>query len=135
MSTVAPATRPRVNVALWVVQALLAAFYLMGAVPKILGDPVVLEGFALIGFGAAATMVIGLLEVAGAVGLLVPRLCGVAALGFVGLMVGAVLFTVAGIGVGAAVVPAVLLVVVGAVAWARRDRTVALSAILFRRVS
>ena len=135
MTTVSRSATSPVTIALWVVQVLLAAFYLMGAVPKILGDPVVLENFALIGFGPVATVVIGLLEVVGAVGLLVPRLCGVAALGFVGLMVGAVFFTVIGIGVGAAVLPAVLLVVVGGVAWARRDRTGALFVLLFRRGS
>src|SRR5687767_11966528 len=107
----AATTSRRSDIALWVLQVLLAAFYAMGALPKILGDPATLQSFALIGFGPTGTLVIGVLEVAGAIGLLVPRLCGLAALAFAGLMTGAVLLSAIGIGVAAALLPAGLLVV------------------------
>jgi putative oxidoreductase len=132
MTTTAPTTRRPANIALWVLQVALAAFYALGAVPKVLGDPTVLDGFAAIGWGPTGTLVIGVLELAGAVGLLVPRLCGLAALGFVGLMAGAVAFTVSALGVAAAALPAVLLVLVGLLAWARWDRTAALVAMARR---
>lgn len=120
------ARRRAAQVGLWVLQVLLAAVYLMSALPKFFADPTTVAGFAAIGFGPAAMIAIGVLEVAGAVGLLVPRLCGVAALAFVGLMVGAVIATVLGVGAAMAVVPGTLLVLVAIVAWGRRDRTVAL---------
>jgi uncharacterized membrane protein len=83
-------------------------------------------GFAAIGFDPTGMMVIGVLEVLGAVGLLVPWLSGVAALALAGLMVGAVAFTVVGLGPAQAALPAVLLVLDAVVAWVRRDRTRAL---------
>ncbi|WP_214402946.1 DoxX family protein [Pseudonocardia lacus] len=124
-----PATRstPRwAHVATWVLQVGLAAMYLMSAVPKFLADPAAVAGFAAIGVDPTGMVVIGVLEVLGAVGLLVGRLCGVAAVALAALMVGAVLFTVAGPDPAGAVLPAVLLVLDALVAWVRRDRTVEL---------
>ena len=62
--------------------------------------------------------VVGALEIAGAVGLLVPRLSGLAALGLVGLMVGATLTNVFVLGTSP-LLPLGLLVVSGLVAWGR----------------
>ncbi|MCO1654011.1 DoxX family protein [Pseudonocardia humida] len=121
-----PTTRsaPRwAHIATWVLQVGLAAMYLMSAVPKFLGDPTVVAGFAAIGFGPTGMAVIGVLEVLGAVGLVVARLAGVAAAALAALMVGAVLFTLAGPDPAAVVLPAVLLVLDAVVAWVRRDRT------------
>jgi len=44
---------------------------------------------ARLGIGAAGMHAIGVLEVAGAIALVIPRLCGLAALAFVALMSGA----------------------------------------------
>lgn len=121
------------NVALWVLQALLAAVYAAGAMPKLTAQPEAVAGFADIGFGIAGMYVIGALEVAGAIALLIPRLCGPAALAFVGLMVGAVTVTVLHLDAADAIVPATLLVLVAILGWARRDRTAALAALLSRR--
>jgi putative oxidoreductase len=73
--------------------------------------------------------VIGVLEVTGSVALLVPRLCGLAALAFVALMVGAVATTLIGLDAPRAVVPATVLVMAAVVARGRRDRTAALVAL------
>ena len=116
-------TRRSRNVSLWVLQGLLAAVYVMSALPKLTADPQVVAGFAAIGFGPVGLFVIAVLEIAGAVALLIPRLCGLAALAFVGLMLGAVVATALGVGVGMAALPATLLVLVAVVAWARRGRT------------
>ena len=84
----APASRAG-NVGLWVLQAGLALQFAGGGLLKLSGAPVMAELFADIGAGQWLRYLVGLLEVAGAVGLLVPRLSGLAALGLAGLMVGA----------------------------------------------
>ena len=114
------------HVATWVLQVGLAGMYLMSAAPKFAGDPAAVAGFAAIGIDPTGMLVIGVLEVLGAVGLLVPWLSGVAALALAGLMVGAVAFTVVGLGPAQAALPAGLLVLDAVVAWVRRDRTLAL---------
>lgn len=128
-SSAAPSTgvrRPRTGtVALWVLQVALAGVFVAAGLPKVAGDPVAVAGFELLGLGMAGMYVVGWLELAGAVALLVPRLAGLAALCQVALMVGAVIVT-------AILVPAMLafpaltLAGVCVVAWSRRDRTAAL---------
>jgi hypothetical protein len=56
---------------------------------KVSGAPAMVDLFATIGAGQWLRYVVGALELAGAIGLLVPRLSGLAALGLVGLLVGA----------------------------------------------
>lgn len=112
------------NAALWVLQAALAAYFVYSGF-LLFGDDFIGK-FDEIGFGQWLRYLTGGLEVAGAVGLLVPRLCGLAALGLVGVMAGAVgteLFLLAR---GDATLPALLLVAAAVVAWFRRDRTLAL---------
>jgi uncharacterized membrane protein YphA (DoxX/SURF4 family) len=129
----APVTPRWADVATWALQIGLAAMYLMSAVPKFVADPAAVAGFAALGIDPTGMLLIGVLEVAGAVGLLVPRLSGLAAAGLVALMVGAVAFTVVGVGAAAALLPAVLGVLAAVVAWVRRDRTAALVGALRRR--
>jgi hypothetical protein len=62
-----------------------------------------------------------------------PRLTGLAALGFVALMTGAVVFTWAILGAAFVAIPAVTGVVAAVVAWGRRDSTRRLVAQLRRR--
>lgn len=112
----------------WIGQGVLALLYVMAAAPKLGNDPHTLAEFGRLGIGAAGMHTIGILEVAGAIALLIPRLCGVAALGFVALMSGATSLTLAHIGVANALIPAAFLVAAVVVAWARRDRTAQLAA-------
>ena len=79
------------NFALWAFQALLALQFAMAGFVKVIGDPAMVEMFATIGIGQWFRYVVGALELAGAVGVLIPRLSGLAALGLVCLMVGATL--------------------------------------------
>ncbi len=126
LQTTAPtATRKRVlNISLWVVQVLLAAFYVSGALSKLAGQQVMVEMYDQIGFGQWLRYLTGILELAGAVGLLVPRLCGLAAAGLAAVMVGATTASVLFLGgPSTAVLPAGLFVVFVLLAWARRDRT------------
>ena len=121
----APARGRALNVALWVLQALLALQFAVGGFLKVGGNPAMVEMFADIGVGQWFRYLVGTLEIAGAVGVLIPRLSGLAALGLVCLMAGAALTNLAILGTSP-LLPLVLLMVGALVAWGRRERTVAL---------
>ncbi|HEU0285943.1 MAG TPA: DoxX family protein, partial [Nocardioidaceae bacterium] len=99
---------------------------------KLTADPAMVDLFADIGAGQWLRVVVGAIEVAGAVGLLVPALSGRAALGVTALMTGAA-------GTNVFVIhespwlPIALLAVAGLVGYARRARTVAFVETLRRR--
>jgi uncharacterized membrane protein YphA (DoxX/SURF4 family) len=114
----APVARA-VNLALWVLQALLAVQFAAGGLAKLAGAPELVELFATIGAGQWLRYVVGALEVAGAVGLLVPRLTRLAALGLATLMVGA---TVTNLFIihERPWLPVGLLLVAAVIAWSRR---------------
>ena len=115
----ATAGRGRVlDVALWVLQVLLALLFAMAGVVKLIGDPATVEMFATIGIGQWFRYLVGALEIAGAVGVLVPRFSGLAALGLACLMAGATLTNLFVLGAGPLLT--LLLLLVGAfVAWGR----------------
>jgi len=73
----------------WVVQILLATFYLLAASGKLISRPQVIEMFRHWGFPDKFYLVIGVLELLGAIGLLIPRVAGYAAAGLILLMIGA----------------------------------------------
>lgn len=112
-----------VNLAVWVLQVLLAGTYLMASSSKLTASPQAVAGFAEMGLGTTGMYIIGALELAGAIALLIPRLCGLAGAAFVALMIGAVIATVLTIGPTMATFPAAVLVLVCVVAWTRRQRT------------
>jgi uncharacterized membrane protein YphA (DoxX/SURF4 family) len=115
------------NRALWVAQSLLAVVFLAASYPKLTLDPTAVEGFEEMGFNSAGILIIGCLEVAGAIGLLVPRLSGLAALCLVGLMIGATVATILTMGVAPALVPAVVGALAAVVARGRWYQTVELT--------
>ena len=121
----APATNRRraVNFALWALQVVLALVFAMAGLSKVFGDQAMVGMFAAIGVGQWFRFVVGLLEISGAVGVLVPRLSGLAALGLGCLMAGATLTNLFVLGASPAV-PIVLLVVGVLVAWGRWPQTV-----------
>ena len=77
--------------------------------------------FAHFGYGARFVVLIGVCEVAGAIGLQVPRLAALAALGLACIMVGAVVSHLAHDPVASAVPPALLCALLVFVAQARWD--------------
>jgi uncharacterized membrane protein len=129
----APAARARI-VTLWVTQSVVALFMLVGAaVPKLLGQSYAVQIFDQIGAGQWFRYLVGSLELAGAIGLVIPALAGVAALGLVGLMIGATytqLFVLDN--PVNAPTPVLLGVIVALVTWGRWPQTKALAA-RFRR--
>lgn len=110
------------NIALWALQILLALMFAMAGLSKLFGDPVMAEMFATIGIGQWFRYLVGVLEIAGAVGVLIPRLSGLAALGLACLMAGAVVTNVFVLG-ASPLLPLVLLLVGGLVVWGRWYRT------------
>ena len=115
--------RRRGNVALWCLQVLCAGVFVMAAIPKLTADPQAVAGFAALGLGTTGMYVIGALELAGAIGLLIPRLAGPAGLGLVALMIGAVLSTLLLVGAAMVAFPLAVLVLVAIIAWGRRRST------------
>lgn len=122
------------NVALWVAQVLLAGYFGLVAANKLLGAPAEVDLFADIGLGQWFRYVVGVVELVGAVGLLVPRLAGVAALGLAGVMVGATVTNLFVVTDGAvlAIQTGLLVVLFVLVAWGRWPRTRTLFARLSR---
>jgi uncharacterized membrane protein YphA (DoxX/SURF4 family) len=122
---------------LWTAQIVLAVFFVVAAAPKLFGEPTTVASFESIGFGQWFRYLTGTCELAGAIGLLIPRLSGVAALGLVGVMVGATatnLFLLPGMA-PAAVVTVLLGVVFVLIARARKAETTVLVRTLRRRAS
>lgn len=114
--------RTAVNVTLWAVQILLAAFLLIAsAAPKFAGQRDAVETFNQIGWGQWFRYFTGTCEAAGAIGLLIPRLATPAAIGLIGLMIGAVLTQLLVLAPAWALLPAAYGVLFAIIAWYRRD--------------
>ncbi|MGH3756312.1 DoxX family protein [Actinophytocola sp.] len=127
----APARSRVIGVVLWVLQALLAVQFVIGGLSKLLGDQLIVGMFDAIGAGDWLRYLVGTLEIAGAVGLLIPVLSGLAALGLVALMVGATITNVFVLEADATM-PAVFLVVAALIAWGRWSRVAELAVRLRR---
>ena len=77
------------HVALWVVSVCLAALYLFAGGSKLAGTASAVASFRGFGYADAFRLFIGACEVAGAIGLMIPRLAFLAASGLMLIMVGA----------------------------------------------
>lgn len=119
--------RRALTIALWVLQLFLALQFVMAGFAKVFGDPAMVEMFATIGIGQWFRYLVGALEITGAVGVLIPRFSGLAALGLVCLMAGAAFTNVVVLG-ASPFFPIVLLVVAAFVAWGRSSETRSLAA-------
>ena len=123
MTTAVPTRSRAAHRALWVLQILLGVFFVVAsAAPKFWGDPYAVQIFTEIGAGQWFRYVIGGVELAGGIGLMVPRLAGPAAVGLMALMVGAGYTQAVVLGAPAMVLtPAIFFVLAAAIAWGRRD--------------
>ncbi|WP_112265483.1 DoxX family protein [Lentzea terrae] len=77
------------NVVVWILQILLAVQFVRNGW-ALFGDDFV-KKFDDIGFGQWFRYFTGVLEIAAAIGLVIPRICGLAALALAGIMTGAAL--------------------------------------------
>ena len=93
MSPVAPRKGSAGNVVAWVLCVLVAAEFLYAAGLKFVGAEMEVQTFAVIGWGQWFRYVTGILELVGAVGLLVPRRSRRSAGLLVLVMLGAITFT------------------------------------------
>jgi uncharacterized membrane protein YphA (DoxX/SURF4 family) len=118
----APATRSRLaTIGLWTLQVLLAVVFVVGSgAPKLFGEAYAVQIFEDLGTGPWLRVVVGLLEIAGGIGLLVPRLAGLAASCLVALMVGATGAQLFLLSEGYWYTPVILGVLLAVVAVARR---------------
>jgi uncharacterized membrane protein YphA (DoxX/SURF4 family) len=113
------------NYALWIVQGLLALLFLFtGGMKLVLPVEVMTEQMPMPGW---FLRFIGVSEVLGAIGLILPGLLGVrpgltplAACGLVVIMIGATVVTLAGVGVATALIPLVVGLLSVFVAYGRR---------------
>lgn len=120
--TTTGATRSRgVAVLSWVPRIVLALVFAGAGFSKVAGDPAMIELFSLIGAGQGLRYVVGTLEIAGAIGVLVPRLCGLAAAGLALLMIGATIVNVAVLGVSP-VFTLFLFALAAVTVWLRRNQ-------------
>ncbi|GAA2520674.1 MULTISPECIES: DoxX family protein [Streptomyces] len=111
----------RARTALRGLQVLLALFYLVAsALPKLIAHSSAVGTFEEMGWGSTGMYAIGVLELAGGIGLLVPVLQSVAAIGLGAMMVGAFVVQMTVFEGQHAATPLVLLVPLTLIAWARR---------------
>ncbi|MEU6066496.1 MULTISPECIES: DoxX family protein [Streptomyces] len=133
--TSAPTTRGhRARIALRTVQVLLALFYAVAsALPKLIAHPSAVASFDKIGWGSAGMYTIGVLELAGAVALLIPVLQSVAAIALSALMVGAFIVQLTVFDGQYAATPLILIVPLALIAWVRRGHNEELLRLVRRR--
>jgi putative oxidoreductase len=103
-------------IALWVLRVVVGLAFLAAGGSKLAGAPAMVAMFAKIGFGQWFRILTGLLEVAGAVGLFVPRIAVYAASMLAVVMVGAVGFHLTRLGANP-VPPIVLLLLATLIVW------------------
>ncbi|HLU54720.1 MAG TPA: DoxX family protein [Pseudonocardia sp.] len=120
----APRTPSRAtSVTLWTLQILVGLFLVVAsAAPKFWGDPYAIQIFDEIGAGQWFRYVTGAVELAGGLGLMIPRLAGPAAVGLMGFMVCAAYTQAVVLDQPTLVItPAIIFVIVALIAWGRRE--------------
>lgn len=109
------------QILLWIGQGVLFVQFAIGGTLKLVGHESMTTMFEDIGAGDGLRFVVGVLELLGAVSMLIRPATAAGALGLVLLMIGAGITNVAVLNTSPAM-PIVLLVVAAAVAWGRRDQ-------------
>lgn len=107
------------SIASWIIQILIAAMFFMMGGQKLMGEAEVTANFARWGFPGFMQYIIGFFEVAGAIGLLIPRLAGLAASGLILIMIGALGTHLSHSEFNMAPVPVVVSLLLGVVAYVR----------------
>jgi uncharacterized membrane protein YphA (DoxX/SURF4 family) len=134
----APATASvrsrRVRISLGALQIVLGLFYaIASALPKLIADPSATEGFDKLGWGSTGMYIIGALELAGGIALLIPLLSSVAAVALSALMVGAFIVNVTVLHGPYVATPLILILPLALIAWARRSHNAELIRLVRRR--
>ena len=106
------------SLAIWILSSLLALLFVFVGGMKLIGAEQVVAEFQKFGYPGWFRVFIGAAEVAGGVGLLIPRLASLAGAGLVLIMLGAIYTQVAH--GGSLMPPFIVAVLLGVVAYARR---------------
>jgi uncharacterized membrane protein YphA (DoxX/SURF4 family) len=119
------------NIALWIIQVLLALLFLLAGGMKLIIAPDVLAAMGSpnqVQLPGLLVKFIGLCETLGGLGLILPGLLRIrrgltplAAVGLLIIMIGAVVLSVIGDGVGAAIVPMLTALLLVLIAYGRRS--------------
>lgn len=121
------------RISLRALQIVLALFYAFAsALPKLIAHPSAVESFDTLGWGSAGMYTIGALELAGAIGLLIPALASVAAASLGALMVGAFITQITAFDGEYAATPLILIVPLALIAWVRRQDVAGLTKLVRR---
>lgn len=137
---VAGSTQTRVSrgraarIAVFAARAVLAAVFVNAAAAKLTLNPQAVAGFAHLG-GVPMLIFVGLLEVSGAIGLIVPILSGFASIGTSALLAIITVVTSTLFGPAMGVMPAACLVLSVAIAYLQRHQTVRFAGWLGRTVT
>ncbi|MFJ8994668.1 DoxX family protein [Streptomyces sp. NPDC102279] len=124
----------RARIALTALQVVLGLFFaIASAVPKLIAHPSAVESFDKLGWGHTGMYIIGALELAGGIALMIPLLDSVAAVALMALMAGAFIVNVVIHGPYPAT-PLILMLPLALIAWARRGHTTELLHLVRRRV-
>jgi putative oxidoreductase len=107
------------NLIVWIVSVLLALEFVFSSVPKLLANPIMVDMFNKVGLGLWFMYFTGVLEIVGAVGILIPRFSLQAACLLAIIMLGAIIAQFARIHTGA-LPPIVTLLLTLVVVWIRR---------------
>jgi len=110
-------TSKPMNITLWVVSGLLAVLFAVSGAAKFIG--MMNDEFLAWGYTAGFAVMVGIAEILGAVGLLVKRTAGWAALGLMVIMLGAIWTHVTHREYVAMISPLVAFAVLGFVVWGR----------------
>ncbi|MER5405196.1 DoxX family protein [Streptomyces sp. NPDC002769] len=122
------------RIPLGALQILLGLFYVFAsALPKLVANPSAAESFDKLGWGNTGMYLIGTLELAGGVALLIPLLSSVAAVALSALMVGAFIVNVTVVHGPYVATPLILILPLALIAWARRSHNAELVRLVRRR--
>jgi putative oxidoreductase len=106
------------NVTLWVVQALVALSFLAAGAGKLMGRPDMVALFEAVGIGQWFRYVTGILEITGAVLIVVPKTRSIGAALLIPIMLGAIATSIM---LHSTVIPALVLLLLSSfVVWGRR---------------
>jgi putative oxidoreductase len=124
--TETPVRGKKTNRLLWILQIVVGLDFLVGGTAKLFGMQRMVDLFDHIGAGDWLRYLVAAVEIAGGIGVLIPALSGLAAMGLAALMVAATYTNVVLINEGWA--PVAWLILVAIIAWGRWPQTKALFA-------
>ena len=108
------------TILLWVLQVLLAALFLMSSILKLTSHPVAVEMFENYGYPDNFYLLVGAIELLGAICLLIPKVAGYGASALIVIMIGAFLTHLLNDEVPQALWTGTLLILLAFVGWVRR---------------